>query len=78
VTSLCSTRTPHSQLWLDALETIAATYVPRVLARLADRRPEIRVEVRPTASRDDLPADVIAGRACGFPDIFGCFSGSSG
>lgn len=52
----------HQQLRLGALETIAATYVPRVLARLADRRPEIRVEVHPTASRDDLLADVIAGR----------------
>jgi DNA-binding transcriptional LysR family regulator len=50
------------ELRLGALETIAATYVPRVLARLADRRPDVRVEVRPTLSRDDLLADVAAER----------------
>ena len=50
------------ELRLGALETIAATYVPRVLARLAERRPHVRVEVRPTVSRDDLLADVTAGR----------------
>lgn len=47
---------------LGALETIAATEVPRVLGRLADRRPGARVDVRPSMSRDDLFADVIAGR----------------
>lgn len=49
------------ELRLGALETIAATRVPRVLARLADRRPDVRVEVRPSASRDDLLAEVTAG-----------------
>jgi DNA-binding transcriptional LysR family regulator len=47
---------------LGALETIAATEVPRVLDRLAARRPGIRVEVRPAMSRDGLFADVISGR----------------
>lgn len=47
---------------LGALETIAATEVPRVLDRLAARRPGARVEVRPGMSRDDLFADVTAGR----------------
>jgi DNA-binding transcriptional LysR family regulator len=50
------------ELRLGALETIAAAFVPRVLARLAERRPGVRVEVRPSASRDDLLADVTAGR----------------
>jgi DNA-binding transcriptional LysR family regulator len=49
-------------LRLGALETIAATHVPGVLARLAERRPGVRVEVRPAASRDDLLAGVTAGR----------------
>lgn len=49
-------------LRLGALETIAATYVPRVLARLASRRPDVSVEVRSATSRDDLLADVTAGR----------------
>lgn len=47
---------------LGALETIAATEVPRVLARLARRRPDVLVQVRPAMSRDDLFADVVAGR----------------
>jgi DNA-binding transcriptional LysR family regulator len=38
-------------LRLGALETIAATHVPRALARLAQRRPELGVEVRPEADR---------------------------
>jgi DNA-binding transcriptional LysR family regulator len=50
------------QVRLGALETIAATYVPRVLARLAERRPGVEIEVRPSVSRDDLLADVISGR----------------
>ncbi|MGP4019064.1 LysR family transcriptional regulator [Saccharopolyspora sp. 5N708] len=52
----------HRELRLGALETITATYVPRVLARLAERRPDVRVDVRPAASRDDLLVDVTAGR----------------
>jgi DNA-binding transcriptional LysR family regulator len=50
------------ELRLGALETIAAVYVPRVLARLAQRRPDVHVDVRPSVSRDDLLADVTAGR----------------
>ena len=50
------------RLRLGALETLAATYVPQVLARLAERRPGVEVEVRPSVSRDDLLADVTAGR----------------
>ncbi|MEW9529487.1 LysR family transcriptional regulator [Microbispora sp. NPDC049125] len=49
------------EMRLGALETIAATYVPRVLARLAGRRPDVRVEVR-TGGRAGLLADVAAGR----------------
>lgn len=52
----------HPELRLGALETIAATYVPKALARLAERRPGVRVEVRPAANRDGLLADVTAGR----------------
>ncbi|WP_307848252.1 LysR family transcriptional regulator [Microbispora oryzae] len=48
-------------LRLGALETIAATHVPGVLARLAERRPRLRVEVRPAAARDDLLSSVAAG-----------------
>lgn len=47
---------------LGALETITATEVPRVLDRLAGRRPDVRVEVRPGMNRNDLFADVISGR----------------
>ncbi|WP_084781002.1 LysR family transcriptional regulator substrate-binding protein [Planobispora rosea] len=50
------------RLRLGALETLAAVYVPQVLARLAGRRPGIEVQVHPTARRDDLLADVAAGR----------------
>jgi DNA-binding transcriptional LysR family regulator len=46
---------------LGALETIAATHVPAVLARLAERRPGLRVEVRADAARDQLLAAVAAG-----------------
>jgi DNA-binding transcriptional LysR family regulator len=52
----------HQSLRLGALETIAAAEVPPVLDRLAGRRPDARVEVRPSASRDALLADVAAGR----------------
>ncbi|QXJ25533.1 LysR family transcriptional regulator [Actinomadura graeca] len=46
---------------LGALETIAATHVPGVLARLAERRPGLRVEVRSDVARDRLLAGVAAG-----------------
>jgi DNA-binding transcriptional LysR family regulator len=48
-------------LRLGALETIAATHVPAVLARLAERRPDLQVEVRSDAGRDQLMAAVAAG-----------------
>ncbi|MEV7013361.1 hypothetical protein [Streptosporangium sp. NPDC051022] len=36
--------------------------MPRVLARLAERRPGVGVEVRTSAGRDELLAEVSAGR----------------
>ncbi|MFC5181795.1 LysR family transcriptional regulator [Actinomadura harenae] len=51
-------------LRLGALETIVATHVPHVLARLAGRSTEItpdRVEVRSSGVRDELLADVTGG-----------------
>jgi DNA-binding transcriptional LysR family regulator len=48
-------------LRLGALESIAATHVPGVLARLAERRPGPRVEVRSDAARDRLLDAVAAG-----------------
>jgi DNA-binding transcriptional LysR family regulator len=44
-----------------ALETIAATYTPAMLARLAERRPDVAVEIHPMSSRDRLLEDVVAG-----------------
>ncbi|MGW5366607.1 LysR family transcriptional regulator [Actinopolymorpha pittospori] len=41
-------------LRLGALETIAATHVPAVLDRLAERRPDLRMEVSSDAARDAL------------------------
>ncbi|WP_242887416.1 LysR family transcriptional regulator [Actinomadura litoris] len=55
---VAGTRPP---LRLGALETIAATHVPGVLARLAERRPGLRVEVRADAARDQLLDAVAAG-----------------
>jgi DNA-binding transcriptional LysR family regulator len=52
----------HLAVRLGALETIAATHVPRVLDRLAERRPDVLVEVRASVSRDELLADVVDGR----------------
>jgi DNA-binding transcriptional LysR family regulator len=49
-------------LRLGALETIIATCVPAVLARLRERRPGLVVEVRAPAGRDELFADAAAGR----------------
>ena len=45
---------PPPALRLGALETIAATHVPAVLARLAERRSDLRVEVRADGARDQL------------------------
>ncbi|MEU4546985.1 LysR family transcriptional regulator [Nonomuraea dietziae] len=49
-------------LRLGALETLAGSYVPRVLARFTERRPDIEVEVHSERARDGLLADVIDGR----------------
>jgi DNA-binding transcriptional LysR family regulator len=49
------------QLRLGALETIAATHVPVVLARLAERRPDISVLVRSQTGRDRLFSALAAG-----------------
>jgi DNA-binding transcriptional LysR family regulator len=43
---------------LGALETIAATHVPGVLSRFAQRRPGVTVQVRSDAARDRLLAAV--------------------
>ncbi|MFJ2578664.1 LysR family transcriptional regulator [Kitasatospora aureofaciens] len=48
-------------LRLGALETIAATYVPTVLARLAERRPDLDVSLHTDAARDGLLGGVAAG-----------------
>lgn len=50
-----------STLRLGALETIAATHVPAVLARLAQRRPSISVQVRSETGRDRLLDALAAG-----------------
>jgi DNA-binding transcriptional LysR family regulator len=55
-------RDERQVLRLGALETLAGSYVPRVLARLAQRRPDIDVEIRSDQARDGLLADVIGGR----------------
>jgi DNA-binding transcriptional LysR family regulator len=55
-------RDERQVLRLGALETLAGSYVPQVLARLAERRPDIDVEIRSDQARDGLLADVINGR----------------
>jgi DNA-binding transcriptional LysR family regulator len=49
-------------LRIGALETIVATCVPAVLARLRERRPGLVVEVAAPAARDELLAATTAGR----------------
>jgi DNA-binding transcriptional LysR family regulator len=49
------------ELRLGALETIVATHVPAILGRLTERRPGLRVEVRPETARDRLLALVASG-----------------
>jgi DNA-binding transcriptional LysR family regulator len=49
-------------LRLGALETLAGSYVPQVLARFAERRPDIDLEIHSERARDGLLADVIEGR----------------
>jgi DNA-binding transcriptional LysR family regulator len=55
-------RDERQVLRLGALETLAGSYVPQVLARFAERRPDIDVEIRSDQARDGLLADVINGR----------------
>ncbi|MGW2280513.1 LysR family transcriptional regulator [Streptomyces sp. NPDC001770] len=55
-------RTERPRLRLGALETLAGSHVPLLLARLAERRPETDVEVHADGSRQVLFADVVAGR----------------
>ncbi|MFF7363070.1 LysR substrate-binding domain-containing protein [Streptomyces sp. NPDC008125] len=55
-------RAERRRLRLGALETLAGSHVPLVLARLAERRPETDVEVHADGSRQALFADVVAGR----------------
>lgn len=49
-------------LRLGALETLAGSHVPQVLARFAERRPDIDVEIHSERVRDGLLADVLSGR----------------
>ncbi|MER7756953.1 LysR family transcriptional regulator [Kitasatospora sp. NPDC097643] len=49
------------RLRLGALETIAATHVPAVLARLAERRPDLEVSLHTDTARDGLLGGVAAG-----------------
>ncbi|MEY9871274.1 DNA-binding transcriptional LysR family regulator [Streptacidiphilus sp. MAP12-33] len=53
--------TERPELRLGALETIAATHVPGVLARLTQRRPDVRVALHTEAARDGLLGAVAAG-----------------
>ncbi|MFB7472970.1 LysR family transcriptional regulator [Kitasatospora sp. NPDC056184] len=48
-------------LRLGALETVAATHAPRVLARLAEHHPELDVSLHTDAARDGLLHGVAAG-----------------
>nr|WP_223241981.1 LysR family transcriptional regulator [Streptomyces sp. CBMA123] len=51
----------RARLRLGALETIAATHVPAVLARLAERRPDLDVSLHTDTARDGLLGGVAAG-----------------
>ncbi|MFH8380729.1 LysR family transcriptional regulator [Kitasatospora sp. NPDC018058] len=51
----------RARLRLGALETIAATHVPAVLARLAERRPDLDVSLHTDTARDALLGGVAAG-----------------
>lgn len=55
-------RAERQRLRLGALETLAGSHVPLVLARLAERRPGVDVDVHADGSRQALFADVVAGR----------------
>ncbi|MFI9157352.1 LysR family transcriptional regulator [Kitasatospora aureofaciens] len=51
----------RARLRLGALETIATTHVPAVLARLAERRPDLDVSLHTDTARDGLLGGVAAG-----------------
>ncbi|MER7669011.1 LysR family transcriptional regulator [Kitasatospora sp. NPDC096128] len=53
--------TDRARLRLGALETIAATHVPAVLARLAERRPGLDISLHTDSARDGLLGGVAAG-----------------
>ncbi|MEU9041260.1 LysR family transcriptional regulator [Kitasatospora sp. NPDC048343] len=53
--------TARARLRLGALETIAATHVPTVLARLAERRPDLEISLHTDSARDGLLGGVAAG-----------------
>ncbi|MEV7772401.1 LysR family transcriptional regulator [Kitasatospora sp. NPDC086791] len=55
-----ATRT-RTRLRLGALEAIAATHLPAVLARLAERRPDLEISLHTDPARDALLGGVAAG-----------------
>lgn len=55
-------RTGRRNLRLGALETLAASHVPLILTRLAERRPDLDVDVHSDGNRQGLFSDVVAGR----------------
>ncbi|MEV6929286.1 LysR family transcriptional regulator [Dactylosporangium sp. NPDC051485] len=55
-------RDERRPLRLGALETLAGVYVPQVLARFAQRRPDIDVEVHADRARDGLLNGVLDGQ----------------
>ncbi|WP_196923731.1 MULTISPECIES: LysR family transcriptional regulator [Micromonospora] len=55
-------RRERRQLRLGALETLAGSYLPAVITRFAERRPDIDLEIHTERARDGLLADVIKGR----------------
>ncbi|MER6302520.1 LysR family transcriptional regulator [Kitasatospora sp. NPDC001539] len=54
-------RAGRARVRLGALETIAATHLPAVLARLAERRPDLDVSLHTDTARDALLGGVAAG-----------------
>jgi DNA-binding transcriptional LysR family regulator len=55
-------RGERQRIRLGALETLAGSYVPRVYARFAERRPDIDLEIHTDRVRDGLLTDVAEGR----------------
>ncbi|MFC0509076.1 LysR family transcriptional regulator [Micromonospora costi] len=55
-------RAERPRLRLGALETLAGSHVPHVLARLAERRPDVDVEVHSDRARAGLLADLVEHR----------------